>query len=737
MAACSRMQRLFLASFALTSMAVARAPVCEPGVNMPRGDLPRMPIAVADKEACAEACRNDNRCNLFTFHTSGCFYDGHACPLPGGCCWLKHTEVNGVAPTVNNCTCSGYARVPNKTFRPSRPARLGARNVLYVLVDDLRPELEAYGQAGATHHSPHMKRLADTGTVFDNAYCQIAVCSPSRNSFLTGRRPDHSRIYNFIDHFRQADCGLTQGGYARVGPTLREVKIWGCEWGGDAPCGGSGQCCSICAEDHRCKAWTYTHFNRSCQLKAAQSSVVRDEGAVSGLRGTFGTRASWTSIPQHFKQNGWLTMSSGKIFHTEEGAVGSIDPTRNGPGMPPNEDPPSWSEGLSMERVNDVANMWGCRMGANSDCPVDTTEDGIVRHPRKTKQLCDRVIADDAVVKLRLAAQNRQDTGQPFFLAAGFRKPHLPFRFPESMLSLLPPEDKVDVALHPTLDASVPPIAHHDSGPQGNPYIPVDNRTARQWRLYYRAAVAWADSQIGRVLSELDSLGLTNETMVVLHSDHGWSLGEHGEWQKFSNFEHGTRVPLIMRVPWLPQSQGTRTDVLAELVDVFPTMMEAIGIPMLGPEAASLDGTSLLPVLRSPSDPGIAARTKPYALSQYMRCPKDTSNPGMYWKQNNCLFTDRTQIPFFGYTLRTRNWRYTEWVHWDGAKLMPDWSRVVGRELYSHTGDDGTDFNCFENANQDSVNPEVVKEMSALLHSVVANQTRLPDAGLPEEVMLV
>jgi len=632
---------------------------------------------------------------------------------------------------VNNCTCSGYVRVPKSDFRPSRPAAPGARNLLYILVDDLRPELEAYGQARATHHSPHMKRLADTGTVFDNAYCQIAVCSPSRNSFLTGRRPDHSRIYNFIDHFRQADCGLTRGGQAYAGPTLREVKIFGCEWGGDAPCGGSGQCCSICAEDDGCKAWTYTHANRTCQLKANPGSIFREEGAVCGLRGTFSTRASWTSLPQHFKRNGWLTLSSGKIFHTEEGAAGSEDPTRNGPGMPPNEDPPSWSEGLSMERVNDVAWMWGCKMGPGSDCPVDATAEGIVRHPRTTRQLCDRVIADDAVVKLRLAAQNRRDSGQPFLLAAGFRKPHLDFRFPEAMLSLLPPEDEVDVALHPTLDMSVPPIAHHDSGPQGSPYVAVDNRTARQWRLYYRAAVAWVDSQIGRVLSELDSQGLADETMVVLHSDHGWSLGEHGEWQKFSNFEHGTRVPLVMRVPWLPQSRGRRTSVLAELVDVFPTVMEALDAPMLGPEAATLDGTSLLPVLRFPDDPVVAARTKAFALSQYMRCPRNTEDPAVFWRANDCLMTDRTEIPFFGYTLRTREWRYTEWVRWDGARLLPDWSRVVGRELYSHTGDDGTDFNCFENANQHTAHPDVAEELSMLLHMIVLNQTRLPDVPPP------
>jgi hypothetical protein len=83
-------------------------------------------------------------------------------------------------------------------------------------------------------------------------------------------------------------------------------------------------------------------------------------GQVSGRRGTFSTHAQWTSHPQHFRKSGYLTASSGKVFHTEEGGVGHADPIKNGPGMPPNEDPPSWSEGLSMQKVNDVANMWGC-----------------------------------------------------------------------------------------------------------------------------------------------------------------------------------------------------------------------------------------------------------------------------------------------------------------------------------------------------------------------------------------
>lgn len=689
---------------------------------MPSGDLDGMPISSDNNVDCAALCTANPNCTLFTFHTAGCSYDGETCRLPTGCCWLKAREVSGKAPTINNCTCSGYIRLPQSSFVPDKPAPAQAKNILYILVDDLRPDLEAYGQSAGTHHSPNIKRLADSGLVFDNAYCQISVCSPSRQSFLTGRRPDHAGIYNFIDHFRQADCGLTDGGVSYTGATYKSVSLTddgACEW---SSCGESGQCCLLCSEDSKCQAWTYNATdNQLCELKTVQGNLTPCPSCTSGPKGVFGTHAKWTTLPQHFKENGYLSLSTGKIFHTEEGGVHSQDPDLNGPGMPPNMDPVSWSEDLSMQMVNDVANMWPCVMGAESTCPVPATIAGMVDDPSKEHQLCDKVVGDDAIVKLRLASRNRDLTGQPFFLAVGFRKPHLAFRFPKPFLSLLPGVDQISLAAHRTLDASVPPYAHCDQPPQSSPYIPVDNATAQQWRLFYRAATAWMDYQVGRVLDELDTLGLSADTMVVFHSDHGWSLGEHGEWQKFTNFEHGTRVPLIMRVPWLPQSLGKRVAVLAELVDIFPTMLDAVNVPLLNKKEV-LDGVSLLPVLLNPRDDNLARALKPYALSQYMRCPKDPSLP---WKSNDCLFVDRSKINVMGYTIRTHEWRYTEWAQWNGEKLRIDWEKALGNELYSHTDDDGFSFDLFENTNQNESFPDVVRNLSFLLRTVVANQTRL------------
>ena len=241
--------------------------------------------------------------------------------------------------------------------------------------------------------------------------------------------------------------------------------------------------------------------------------------------------------------------------------------------MPPRQDAGrSWDAGCSMADVNAVADMLPCdaMVPGTQGCPINATLEGDVLDG--TGPLCDRTIADDAATKLRLAAQARATTGRPFFLAVGFRKPHMPWRFPAPYADLYPPPEQIPLATHPTLHASVPPIAHHTPDLQyqqgGDPYHAMNATLAQHDRLYYYAAVSWVDSRLGAVLQQLDDLGLKNDTLVVVHADHGWNLGEHGQWQKFTNWETGVRVPLMVRAPWLPGSAGRRSDTLAELVKV-------------------------------------------------------------------------------------------------------------------------------------------------------------------------
>ena len=204
--------------------------------------------------------------------------------------------------------------------------------------------------------------------------------------------------------------------------------------------------------------------------------------------------------------------------------------------------------------------------------------------------------------------------------------------------------------------------------------------------------------QVGKVLSELTALGLDQNTTVVLWGDHGWQLGEHAEWCKHTNFELATRAPLIIRTPLIPESAGTKVDALVEHVDIYPTLVDLAGFE----PPSGLQGSSLVPLLKDPS----AQWDKP-AFSQYPR--NTTAGPNMYEEFPHTM----------GYSLRTAEFRYTEWVLFDNNTYTPNWEEKVGVELYSHHGDDGTDMEGFENENlvDDPQYADTVKQLSEMLHA--------------------
>lgn len=143
---------------------------CIAKINFPGGDLPNMPVPAASAAACAALCDARDDCALYSFHQGGsCSDHGEHCaaPAPSGCCWLK-SELAGVA--ANACTCSSLG---SRGMPPMPPPAQQRRNLLYVLVDDLRTQLEPYGQTYM--HTPNFQRLADGGTVFTRAFCQEAV----------------------------------------------------------------------------------------------------------------------------------------------------------------------------------------------------------------------------------------------------------------------------------------------------------------------------------------------------------------------------------------------------------------------------------------------------------------------------------------------------------------------------------------------------------------------------------
>ena len=477
------------------------------------------------------------------------------------------------------------------------------KNVLFIVVDDLRPSLGAYGQKCV--HTPNIDKLAKESLVFDRAYCQQALCGPSRNSFMTGRRPDTTKSWNFIDHFREPSVGL-----------------------------------------------------------------------------------NWTSLPQYFKNHGYFSSGVGKLYH---------------PSLPPHNDPPSWSNldqfpyVFSKPQTCPNETIW-CALPANGTYFADVNSTAVLRE------------------RLEYVAK----TKQPFFLGIGFLKPHLSWRFPDDFLKNYPNVDDIIPAKHRLPPDGMPPIAWHGCIPENHysdVHYPPFNRTTpfpidvqQMMRRAYYAATSYVDSLVGELLESLDSLGLADDTIVSFHGDHGWQLGEHNEWCKMTNFELATRVPLMFRVPWKKASMGKRTIALVELIDLYPTLVELAGLPPAREE--NLEGKSLAALFDD-----VSRSVKNASLSQYPRCNPDPDVS----KKDSCKQTNRTEIGYMGYSMRTDRYRYTEWVKWNGTDLKPEWSNQIGVELYDHQNDDEADFDAFENENIASKNPDVVKELSKQLHELVGS----------------
>ena len=228
-----------------------------------------------------------------------------------------------------------------------------SRNVLYIVYDDLRPDLSAYDVSYM--HTPNLEKLAKTGTLFERAYCQEAVCSPSRMSFTTGRRPNSTKTWNFIDHFRNAECPISNRLLAQGRPMA----------GGGLDVGGAAQCCTACTAAEGCAGFSYivnagcvdAGCKGNCTLLSSIDSWAACEpdpnptesqrACSSGTRGAF---PQWTPLPAHFKNSGYLTLGVGKYYHPggfsigADGGAGSDAAHPGGTGSPPLADKgPSWT----------------------------------------------------------------------------------------------------------------------------------------------------------------------------------------------------------------------------------------------------------------------------------------------------------------------------------------------------------------------------------------------------------
>lgn len=434
---------------------------------------------------------------------------------------------------------------------------------------------------------------------------------------------------------------------------------------------------------------------------------------------------NFTTLPQHFKNNGYQTFSVGKIFHPGK-ASGRTDDYPYSWSVPP------YHPSTDKYKMAKVCPGPDGKKYMNLVCPVDVST-----MPEKT--LPDLQSTQHALEIIG----NMSSGNSPFFLAVGYQKPHIPLKYPKHYLDLYPLKD-IHLAPDPTLPPKLPSVAwnpwadirERDDVKQLNisfPYGPLPTNYQLLVRQSYYAATSYIDDQIGQLLNGLVKYNMTSNTMIIFIGDHGWSLGEHQEWAKYSNFEVALRVPLIIFVPGLTNrgSNSHRKSLhdwntnelysknfkasnsLVELVDIFPTLAELCGIevPSQCPENNSnvllcSEGLSLVPLIKqiSLNNQHTNFTWKSAIFSQYPR-PSDIP-------QENSDQPKLKQIRIMGYTIRTELYRYTEWVGFDPIKLQTDWTDIHAKELYIHSVDPQED----NNVAGLPANQKTVHELSAMLH---------------------
>ena len=458
---------------------------------------------------------------------------------------------------------------------PQRP------NILFIAIDDLRPEFGAYGASYI--HSPNMDRLAKSGITFHRAYVQQAVCSPTRASLLTGTRPDTTKVWDLVTHFRTA---------------LPDV----------------------------------------------------------------------VTLPQHFKNNGYFVQGMGKIYHGgyEDPASWSVPwGTPKAPKyalsenvaldnrqfeVDPDDDDKTVAAAAAKAKGKGKGKAKG-KANAKSGTFDETTAGKInARGPAfESADVPDNYYQDGKVAELAISTlQEMKTKSEPFFLAVGFIKPHLPFVSPKKYWDLYDPA-KIELAPNKFRPKDAPDYAILPGGELRNyfgiPTTSIPDDLARQLKHGYYASISYTDAQVGKLLDELDRLDLRKNTIVILWGDHGWKLGEHDAWCKHSNCENDTNGALLLSVPGM-KTAGAHSNSFVEFVDVYPTLSELAGLPL----PKHLEGLSFKPLLDDPNRPW-----KQAAFSQYPRGQKGG---------------------LMGYSMRTERYRLTVWVS------RNDHSKIDAIELY-------------------------------------------------------
>lgn len=387
-----------------------------------------------------------------------------------------------------------------------------------------------------------------------------------------------------------------------------------------------------------------------------------DATGVDDLRKSFrATLPEVVTLPQAFLNAGYFTQGAGKLFHN----TGDT------------QDRQSWSIDEYLFKGTHAADTIFSQMPKGPNPPS-------YKSPvTESFEVPDTAYKDGRITEYAVNSIERmKEKGKPFFLAVGYWRPHLPFVAPQRYWDLYDPDKLTspDPAMAPK---GVPEIAlHPNKEVHGYGLVPkgaIDQSMTTHLRHGYYASISFLDEQVGKILDALESSGERENTIVVFTSDHGFHIGEHGLWGKTSNFELDARVPLIIADPSKPKTHGQSTQSLAELVDLIPTLTSLAGVKSPGDQ----DGNDLSLVLTDTS-----RSIQEYAFTQHQH-PFYGAKPATH-----C-----------GYSVRTKDWRYTEWRNIETGKT----DEV---ELYDHRSDP------LETANVAETNETTTTDLS----KVISNQ---------------
>ena len=381
------------------------------------------------------------------------------------------------------------------------------------------------------------------------------------------------------------------------------------------------------------------------------------------------TIPSRVSLPQAFRQQGYFAARIGKLYHYN---------VPNSIGTNGHDDPGSWeveTNPAGVDRLDEeplIYSLTPGQFGGTLSWHASANPD---------EKHTDGLEAADAEWILERCAKHKE---RPFFLAVGFFRPHTPYVSPKKYFDLYPAE-QMPVVQGVVEDQKDIPQAALMSYKKEQDKLTDDLR--RQARQAYYASISFMDAQTGRVLDALDRLGLRDNTIVIFTSDHGYHLGEHGLWQKQSLFEESARVPMIVAGPGVTQPGSVAASPVG-LIDLYPTLTGLCGVK--APE--TMQGQTLAPMLKDVSVTG-----RGWALTQVVR-------GGGFKRFGASPSVGDNVRRFFGYSLRTARWRYTEW---DEGK--------EGRELYDHEADP----NELTNLADDPSKAAVAADLSTKLHDAV------------------